>query len=145
MLNDTFSISLVTDIIPGGGDTPIVRALRMAKAKGWNQSQFAAQLGVLPQDVTNWKARGMPPEWHEPVATKLGCSVDELLGRGRPTPPTNPASRWPFDTIPFEDFDELDISHKLEIAEILEDRIRRLRPKVSESKRARKSLRPRTR
>lgn len=140
MLNEVFSIYRVTDKPSSRGDTPIIRALRMAKAKGWNQSRFAAQLGVLPQDITNWKARGMPPEWHEPVATKLGCSVDELLGRGRPTPPTHPASRWPFGNIPFKDFDDLDDVYKAEIGEILEDRIRRLTARVAKTIRNRKSL-----
>jgi transcriptional regulator with XRE-family HTH domain len=140
MLNEVFSIHLVTERPPSRGDTPIVRALRMAKANGWNQSRFATKLGVLPQDITNWKNREMPPEWHEPVANLLKCSVDELLGRVPPSKPTHPASRWPFDNIPFKDFDSLDDRYKIEIGEILEDRIRRLNQRVTRPNRDRKSL-----
>lgn len=60
---------------------PVDRALQWAADKGWNQSEFAKQLGVAPANVTNWKARGLPPEQFEQVALVLGCSVDELLGR----------------------------------------------------------------
>ncbi|MEN9544561.1 MAG: hypothetical protein RLZZ598_1394 [Pseudomonadota bacterium] len=61
--------------------TPIERALAWAKNKGLNQSGLANLLGAAPQDITNWKARGMPTDWHEKVALALGRSVDELLGR----------------------------------------------------------------
>jgi len=59
---------------------PIDRALRRAREQGNNQSQFATQIGVSPQDITNWKARGMPPEWHARVAKVLHYTVEELLG-----------------------------------------------------------------
>lgn len=65
---------------------PIDRALARAKERhGWNQVKFASELSkygrvVVPQDITNWKKRGMPPEHHETVAKMLGWSVDELLG-----------------------------------------------------------------
>lgn len=59
---------------------PIDRALRRAREKGMNQSLFAERLGVEPQHITNWKRRGMPPEWHARVAQVLGYTVDELLG-----------------------------------------------------------------
>lgn len=62
-------------------EEPIVRALRWAREKGMNQSGFAAHVGCSPQDITNWKKRGMPAEWHAVVASALGRSVDELLGR----------------------------------------------------------------
>lgn len=61
-------------------DQPIVRALRWAREMGLNQSAFAARLGCSPQDITNWKKRGMPAEWYLPVANALSKSVDELLG-----------------------------------------------------------------
>lgn len=59
---------------------PIDRALRRARDQGNNQTKFAALIGVSPQDITNWKARGMPPEWHARVAKALGYTVEELLG-----------------------------------------------------------------
>jgi transcriptional regulator with XRE-family HTH domain len=58
----------------------IARALRIAAQKGLNQSEFAELVGVSPQDVTNWKRRGMPPAKHEPVARALGLKIDQLLG-----------------------------------------------------------------
>lgn len=45
-----------------------------------NQTKFGELLGLEPQHITNWKRRGMPPEWHAPVAKALGYTVDELLG-----------------------------------------------------------------
>jgi len=63
---------------------PIDRALAWAKARGWNQSELARQVGATPQDITNWKTRGMPPEWHAPVAAVLARSIEELIGRAGP-------------------------------------------------------------
>lgn len=65
-------------------ETPISRALRLARAKGMNQTEFAVEMGVLPQHVTNWKKRGMPPEHHRQAAKVVGITIDELLGE---TPP----------------------------------------------------------
>ena len=133
MLNELFSIRSVNDRSGNGGE-PIDRALRMAKARGWNQSRFALELSlsskenVSPQQVHNWIKRGMPPEWHEPVSNLLECSVDELLGRKRPPPPPGSAARWPFPNIPFKDFDNLSPAAKADIAGMVEDRIRRLNP-----------------
>lgn len=59
---------------------PIDRALTWAKEKKLNQSDLARLLGVLPQDVTNWKRRGLPTDKHSDVASALGRSVDELIG-----------------------------------------------------------------
>lgn len=61
-------------------ERPIDMALRLAKAKGWNQSAFAAEIGTTSAVVSNWKSRGMPAEQHGVVATALGISVDQLLG-----------------------------------------------------------------
>jgi transcriptional regulator with XRE-family HTH domain len=60
---------------------PIDRALMWAKERGWSQSDLAREIGVTPQDITNWKKRGMPPEWYEKTAEVLERAVDELLGR----------------------------------------------------------------
>lgn len=60
---------------------PIDLALRLARAKGWNQTQFAGRMGVTPSDISNWKDRGMPAERHATAADTLGISVEELLGR----------------------------------------------------------------
>jgi phage repressor protein C with HTH and peptisase S24 domain len=63
------------------GERVIDRALRMAAERGWDQSEFARQIGEVPQAITNWKARGMPAGKQGKVASALGCSVDALLGR----------------------------------------------------------------
>lgn len=60
---------------------PIDVALAWARERGWNNSAFARELGVERQNVSNWQKRGLPPEWHERVASVFGKSVDALLGR----------------------------------------------------------------
>lgn len=60
---------------------PIDRALLWAKDDGLNQSDLANRLGVLPQDITNWKKRGLPSDKYLEVAETLGRSIDDLLGR----------------------------------------------------------------
>lgn len=57
----------------------IDRALKWAREKGWNQSDFAERMGVAPANVTNWKQRGMPADLYARAATVLGRSVDALL------------------------------------------------------------------
>lgn len=61
-------------------ETPIDRAIRWANELGMNQSQFAAAMGVTPQDVTNWKRRGMPPEHHALASVVVKHTIDELVG-----------------------------------------------------------------
>lgn len=73
-LHALFRVSVVTST------TPIDVALQWARDAGMNQSAFAGAIGATPQDVTNWKKRGMPAEWHAPVAAKFGRRVEELLG-----------------------------------------------------------------
>jgi len=60
-------------------ETPIQRALRWASDLGMNQSALARKLNVSPQDVTNWKKRGMPPEHYAAVAKAVNKTVDELI------------------------------------------------------------------
>lgn len=62
-------------------ERPIDVALQLAEEKGWNKSEFAGYMGVIPQHVTNWIKRGMPPERHAKAAEVLGVTVDRLLGR----------------------------------------------------------------
>jgi len=56
------------------------RMKRWGEGEGWNQTEIASRLGLLPQNVSNWKKRGVPPEWHAPIARLFGRSIDELLG-----------------------------------------------------------------
>lgn len=60
--------------------TPIQRLLAWAKELGMNQSDLARKMNVSPQDITNWKKRGMPPEHHLVASSSVGRTVDELLG-----------------------------------------------------------------
>jgi SOS-response transcriptional repressor LexA len=69
-------------------NTPIERALTWAAEMQMNQSAFARAMGVSPQDVTNWKRRGMPPEHYAKAATVTNRSIDELLGRSRSQAPS---------------------------------------------------------
>ena len=61
-------------------ERPIDIALRLAKARGWNQTEFAAALGVTSAVISNWKSRGMPADQHMAVAAVFGVSVDQLVG-----------------------------------------------------------------
>lgn len=103
--------------LEGMAERPIDRALQLAKEKGLNKSQFAAALQVLPQHVTNWIKRGMPPEYYAPAADVLDCSVDRLLGRNERLEP------W------LRDYYALEPEQQNEIREIAEDRIARFRSK----------------
>jgi transcriptional regulator with XRE-family HTH domain len=60
-------------------DEVIARALRIAAEKGLNQSELADAVGASPQDITNWKKRGMPAAKYKSVADALHIRVDELL------------------------------------------------------------------
>ena len=77
-------------------ERPIDRALRRARSRGLNQTELANALGVDPQHITNWKRRGMPPEYHAKSADALDWSVDELLGRDASKMLDND---WPFPEI----------------------------------------------
>jgi phage repressor protein C with HTH and peptisase S24 domain len=70
-------------------ERPIDRLLRLAKEHGLNQTQLSAELGTTSAAISNWKARGMPAEWHEKAAKILGITVDELLNGGPRTEPSS--------------------------------------------------------
>lgn len=61
-------------------ERPIDRLLKWTREAGKNQSDLARGLGVDPQTITNWKKRGMPPEYHAPAARMFGRTVEQLLG-----------------------------------------------------------------
>ncbi|PZQ77968.1 MAG: XRE family transcriptional regulator [Variovorax paradoxus] len=67
---------------------PIDIALELARReKGWNQTQFATEIGASSADISNWKKRGMPPEWHKSAAVAIGVTVDRLLSGNIETGP----------------------------------------------------------
>src|SRR5690606_41104274 len=81
-------------------ETVFNRVMRKAREKHWSQSELAKRLDLLPQHVSNWKTRGVPPERYEAIVDALDCSKDELLGRmtyvaGAGALP----SPWPFKDI----------------------------------------------
>lgn len=84
--------------------TPIQRLLAWAKSDGLNQTGLAHKLGVLPQDITNWKRRGLPSDKFHDAAQAFNRTVDELLGReiGATPPP------WPFKYISANEWAMLD-------------------------------------
>jgi cation transport regulator ChaB len=115
-LNAAFTISAVPkDKQQKRPNTLSIRtALRLAMDRHhWNQSEFARELalasgkGIKPQDVTNWKKRGMPAEHLEVVSQVLHCSVDELLGRMDAASAPRRADPWPFN-FPRQLYEQLD-------------------------------------
>lgn len=63
---------------------PIDRALEIARQRGLNQTQFADLIGATPQDITNWKKRGMPLQWVAKASRSFRVAMDEIL-YGLPT------------------------------------------------------------
>lgn len=72
--------------------------MRWAKNKDWNQSALADQLGLPAENVSNWKRRGVPPEWHPPLAQLFDRTVDELIGKAEEAP-EDKWRRWPYPKI----------------------------------------------
>lgn len=103
-------------------ETVFDRMIRKANEREWSQSDLAIRLGVSPQNVTNWKRRGVPPEQYVRLADVLDCSLDDLLGRtkyiGRES---LPPVRWPYQEIDEGKFRDLAPNHaaKLEGAILL--------------------------
>lgn len=86
--NRAFTLAAVN-----GKATPITRALAWARDAGMDQQRFADRLGVSAQAVTNWKARGMPPDKFADVARLFGRTIDELVHGEASQSPTYPYMR----------------------------------------------------
>ena len=71
--------------------------MRWAADEGWNQNELAVKLGVSPQNITNWKTRGVPSDRHADIAGLFGRSVDQLLGKT--SEPIGPRWRWPYPSV----------------------------------------------
>lgn len=93
-------------------ETVFDRMIRKASEKDWSQSDLAVRLGVSPQNVTNWKRRGVPPDQYVNLADTLNCSLDELLGRTKYIGSSKSSSgRWPYRDIDETKFRDLE-SHQ---------------------------------
>lgn len=56
------------------------RLLAAAEARGLDQAQLAARIGVTAAAITNWKARGgIPKAQREAAANAVGMTVEELM------------------------------------------------------------------
>lgn len=86
------------------------RMTRWGADRGWNQSEIAVNLGLSsPQQISNWKRRGVPPEWHAPIARLFGRSVDELMGLVAETSLNDLEQKeWPFHSVDEEKVRQLD-------------------------------------
>lgn len=83
--------------------------IRKAREKDWTQSDLAVQLGLSPQNVTNWKRRGVPPDQYVKIADTLNCSLDELLGRTKFIGKVAmEPRRWPYPSIDEDKLRSLD-------------------------------------
>jgi transcriptional regulator with XRE-family HTH domain len=106
----------------GMDESVFERMIRKASERDWSQTDLAVRLGVSPQNVTNWKRRGVPPDQYVNLADTLCCSLDELLGRTKYIGVgQSPAGRWPYkeiDEVKFRDL-ESDLAARLEGAIIL--------------------------
>ena len=78
-------------------ETVFERVIRKACERDWSQSDLAKRIGVSPQNITNWKARGVPSDQFVKIADALDCSLDELLGRWEHAGViTQKQGEWPF-------------------------------------------------
>lgn len=60
---------------------PIDRLLVWMEEAGINQDELGRRIGASPQQLTNWKERGMPASQWVKAADSFGKSIDELVGR----------------------------------------------------------------
>lgn len=102
---------------------PIDWAVERAKHLGMNKSAFAKAMLVSPQDVTNWLARGMPPEHHQQAAEVLRCTIDELVGRA---PQRAEPAGWPFTEVTRDRLRLLSPSDRLHLEAAMLEEIDRL-------------------
>lgn len=101
-------------------ETVFNRVIRKAQEKNWSQSDLAKHLGLLPQHVSNWKSRGVPPDRYEAIANVLDCSIDELLGRKKFfADPSSIPAQWPFRKIDESKVRALDQSQLIELETIV--------------------------
>lgn len=62
---------------------------------------LAEQLRIPVQTVSSWTTRGVPAARYQAIATAVGWSVDELLGKPAPPP------AWPFEAVSYDRWQRL--------------------------------------
>jgi hypothetical protein len=62
---------------------PITRLLEWADKNEMSQTDLAMAMGVGPQNIINWKRRGLPSDKHAEAARLMGLSLDAFV-RGFP-------------------------------------------------------------
>lgn len=78
-------------------ESVFTRMMRWAADSGWSQSELANHLGVSPQNITNWKSRGVPSDRYADIAALFARSVDQLLGKEAEAGAT--IGPWPYSSI----------------------------------------------
>lgn len=79
-------------------ETVFARMMRWSTDFGWNQSELASRLGLLPQHISNWKRRGVPSDRLADISQLLKRSIEELLGITSESP-AHYFDHWPFDDV----------------------------------------------
>jgi len=106
--------------LPAMPNTRIIdKALALAKERGMNQSQFAEAVGVAPANVTNWKARDLPPSMLSKVAAVLGTTVDGLIGSAKIDTPPQAPGRWPLRSVSPEMLERLPSDKREQLERVL--------------------------
>lgn len=89
---------------------PVADNIRMMReAHGWQQTEFAAMLGVKKERVSNWECKENNPqvEWIPIIADTLGCSINDLFGTGIPLTESQWKLIWKFPTLDDHDIETL--------------------------------------
>lgn len=85
---------------------PIDTWLAWADERGLIQADLARRLRIDPQQITNWKKRGMPPAQHAAAAQVFGRTVDELISGEVRSParvaPDSPQTPHAIGALPYE-------------------------------------------
>jgi hypothetical protein len=101
----------------------IIQAIGRAYPKqiGREQTWLSATLNVKVQAVNNWRQRGVPPHHVAEIARALNCSMEQVVGAELPTP-----SGWPFERVPFSEFNRLTERQKGVVEQAMLDAIEKV-------------------
>lgn len=106
------------------------RASDRLAAIGRDWDWLTKELNESPQTMNHWRHhRGIPSAKLPAVATLLGWSVEQLLGR-------DSASEWPFRTIPPHRLSQLSEGELMQVEGVLLDKLRDLEGSQEKQRRA---------